>query len=442
MADTSFVDNLITAANRIVAAWLNVVNKWSYWGRRPNFATTTGAADAQILTLETGSLYVAGEEADGDLFMFKAGFTNTGPATLQVLTPAGTNVARAIQFAGAALVGGEIVAGQNYAVTRLGTTWQLLNFTPNAFILSLLNDPDGEEFLDTLLSAVSQETTPAAGDFFPFHDISVVGAAQGRIATLENLFKVINTLTEQTTPEGAEDYIVIYDADLTAPRKTLLGNAVNGAFRSVQIFTASGTYTPPAGLRRVKVTVVGSGGGSGGCAATGASQSAATAGGGAGGAAIKLIEASALGATEAVTVGAAGAAGAAGNNTGGDGGTSSFGAHATATGGTGSAGSGAVGSTIPLTNGVSGGTGASGDVNIIGGGSTGSFGFTSSAASGAGGASIFGGGGASVTAGASQVGIAGQAYGSGAGGSANGQSQAAVAGAAGKAGIVIVEEFY
>src|ERR1700741_5159749 len=138
MADTNFVDNLITAANRIVAAWLNQVNKYTFWGRRPNYATTTGSGNAQILTLESGSLYSAGTEADGDEFVFTAGFTNTGSMTLQVLQPAGANVARVVQIMGSALSGSEVVAGRTYKVTRLGVTWQLTNFTVNTFIRSLI----------------------------------------------------------------------------------------------------------------------------------------------------------------------------------------------------------------------------------------------------------------------------------------------------------------
>lgn len=125
MADTSFVDNDQTLANRIVAIWLNIVNKYVYWGRRPNYATTTGSANAQILTLETGSLYTAGSEADGDTFSFTAGYTNGSAMTLQVLPSGGSNTARAVQIAGIALVGGEIIAGRSYKVTRLGTTWQI-----------------------------------------------------------------------------------------------------------------------------------------------------------------------------------------------------------------------------------------------------------------------------------------------------------------------------
>src|SRR5512139_2199883 len=62
---------------------------------------------------------------------------------------------------------------------------------------------------------------------------------------------------------------------------------------NIVVFTASGTYTKPAGLRRVKVTVIGGGGGGGG----GGGTARGGAGGGGGGAAIKIIEAAALGAT-------------------------------------------------------------------------------------------------------------------------------------------------
>lgn len=128
MSDTSFVALLQTAANRIGAVWLNQVNKGLFWGRRPNYGTTTGSANAQILTLETGSLYSIGSEADGDEFWFKAGFTCSGAMTLQVVPPSGTNIARAVQLNQQALVGGEVLAGSIYKVQRLGVTWQLFNY--------------------------------------------------------------------------------------------------------------------------------------------------------------------------------------------------------------------------------------------------------------------------------------------------------------------------
>lgn len=134
MPDTSFTDYVTT----IVSTWLNQANKLVFWGRRPNVATTTGSANAQILTLETGSLYSAGTEADGDEFVFLAGFTNAAAMTLQVLQPSGTNVARAVQLNGAALTGGEVIAGQPYRVTRKSTTWQLTSLAGTAFGTTLL----------------------------------------------------------------------------------------------------------------------------------------------------------------------------------------------------------------------------------------------------------------------------------------------------------------
>jgi hypothetical protein len=182
---------------------------------------------------------------------------------------------------------------------------------------------------------------------------------------------------------------------------------INGAFQSMQVFTSSGTYTKPAGLVRVKITVVG-GGGTGG---DGDSAGIFGSGGGGGGAAIRVLDAASVGATETVTVGGAGA-------------TSSLGALASATGGgTGSSTGGA----LP---GASGGVGSSGNINIGGGGG----GAGGANLGGIGGSSIMGGGGRAVAT-ATTAGAAGRAYGGG--GSGGGST-----GGVGAAGIVIVEEFF
>lgn len=99
-----------------------------------------------------------------------------------------------------------------------------------------------------------------------------------------------------------------------------------------QVFTASATWTRPAGAVAALTDGMGGGGAGGGTTATVSGQHGAGGGGGAGAYAQELIL-SGLAATETVTVGAGGL-GSTGAN-GGAGGASSFGAHWTAGGGAG-----------------------------------------------------------------------------------------------------------
>lgn len=202
------------------------------------------------------------------------------------------------------------------------------------------------------------------------------------------------------------------------------------------------TWTKPTGLRAVRVTVVGGGGGSGYCDSAGG-QACAGSGGGGGGTAIEFIT-TLNNATETVTVGAGGTAGAyTGAVAAGAGGTSSFGPgtpYLQATGG--AAGSaGTSGSSVSaLTTGSLGGVGSNGDLNIRGGNGGPAFRFSgTSTLSGFGGNSTLGGGAPAVVP--DTAGTAGGAYGGGASGAAS-NNGADRDGAAGAAGIVIVEEYY
>jgi hypothetical protein len=122
---------------------------------------------------------------------------------------------------------------------------------------------------------------------------------------------------------------------------------------TVERFTADGTWTKPAGAKRVLVEVQGAGGAGGGCAATGASQAAEGAGGGGGGFGAKWFDASALAATVAVVVGVGGTG--VSNGTGNTGEDSSFGSHFSAIGGTGGAAMAATGGPLHANGGEGGG---------------------------------------------------------------------------------------
>ena len=219
----------------------------------------------------------------------------------------------------------------------------------------------------------------------------------------------------------------------------------NGEFRSMQIFTSTGNYTKPAGLKRVEVTVIGGGGAGGGASTTSGTQGSAGSGGGGGGTAILVIEAVDIVDGDTVTVGAGGvgASGAAG----GSGGASSFAATG-ATPVTPAATGGAGGLNMAANTGVTaqyggaGGVGTIGNINIKGSGGTSSQRSPGSDGFGGTGGNSYMGGGAEGTGVSSGQGSVGGVYGGGGSGSTNTISEAAKAGGNGGKGVVIVKEFF
>jgi len=104
-----------------------------------------------------------------------------------------------------------------------------------------------------------------------------------------------------------------------------------------QVFTASGTFTVPAGITSVRVKVFGGGGGGLGATSGGGCSGTPGAPGSVGGLAVAIVTGLTPGGTVSVTVGGGGAGGTANNAgqsvTAAGGGTSSFGTFVTATGG-------------------------------------------------------------------------------------------------------------
>ncbi|MFT3972182.1 MAG: DUF2793 domain-containing protein [Amaricoccus sp.] len=211
-----------------------------------------------------------------------------------------------------------------------------------------------------------------------------------------------------------------------------------GRLKSVQKFTASGTWTRPSGIRLIVVEVIGGGGGGGGV--SGAASSIGAAGGGGGGAYNSLLIEDPA-ASYVVVVGSGGSSGANTGGTGGTGGSSSFGGSICAADG----GDGGVGQTAGTAAGFSaGGAGGAASPTTTpkwGHGAVGQVGQRISGAvgaSGAGAAGPMGGGGVARIA--SSGGAGGIAPGAGGSGGLS-TSATARAGGGGGAGLVVVWEY-
>lgn len=218
-----------------------------------------------------------------------------------------------------------------------------------------------------------------------------------------------------------------------------------GRLVSIKKFTTSGTYTPTAGTRFVKVRLVGAGGAGGGAAASTVSGYLAAGRGGGGGSygETTLIDVTSV-LSVAVIVGSAGVGSAGSSGTAG--GSSSFGSYITAPGGDG----GGMGASGPANNSLVSDFGNSGKectgtdilISIPGEGGGGQLSLsTGTAKGGHGGSSILGTGGSAYTA--NQQGGYGWGFGAGGAGSVTvyAQGTSATAGGHGSNGIVIIEEY-
>lgn len=208
------------------------------------------------------------------------------------------------------------------------------------------------------------------------------------------------------------------NAQLLTAIQNLVGH---GQLLNVQIFKASGTYTPTPGTNSLDVFVYGAGAAAGGSPATSSGSTSAGGGGGAG--AFSYLRQSTGVSSKTVTVGAGGT-GVSGS-AGGSGGSSSFGSLAMAPGGSGGGIAGPSGTTTTfLAPGGAGGVVGTGTIAVPGslGSST----------------ILLAGTGVALPAAVGNF-LAG--YGAGSPGNANSGVAAAQTGVSGQPGIVIIREY-
>lgn len=232
-----------------------------------------------------------------------------------------------------------------------------------------------------------------------------------------------NTLTKATLTAGT-------GVTITNGAGSITIDATAGGDYVMNAYVSPATWTKPAGLKAVKVTVIGAGG-NGGPSSPGPAQSMG-AGGGSGGTAVEYIPAPSIPGPVAVTAGP---------------GTNSFGSFCSATAGTNGATATASGTTTQTALGGVGGTGTGGTININGNSGDNAMVFNP----GTGNFYVAGGGAPTPlgvgsgmylrTSSATVAGPPGTGYGAGGGGSYKVGTTGA-SGGTGAPGVVIVEEFY
>ena len=89
------------------------------------------------------------------------------------------------------------------------------------------------------INGLTAETAPAVADVVALYDAS---AAALRKMTLQNLLKVINALTEDSTPDTTADFVAAYDASAGTAKKVKLANLA-GTWQKLDSQTPSAQST-------------------------------------------------------------------------------------------------------------------------------------------------------------------------------------------------------
>jgi hypothetical protein len=113
-----------------------------------------------------------------------------------------------------------------------------------------LNRVPVSSFFANVATTLPEETAVAVSDSFFLYDLSNTTT---KVATTQNIFKSLNLLTEETTPQVSVDYLLAYNTSVGNVRKLSVQNATKFGNSG----TKTGAYTVTTGDRNGSITYSG-----------------------------------------------------------------------------------------------------------------------------------------------------------------------------------------
>ncbi len=180
--------------------------------------------DGQVLTADsaeaTGVKWASGGGGGGggapttSRYVLVGGTADTDLSSERYLT-AGTGIG--LTDAGA---GGNITAALSFTGMSQRTSFDGAGYIP--FYEPSLSGHYRLHFDDLFGGATALTAGPATNDRVPIQDVSAATGSKARSVTVEEFFRGVNSLTEDTVPDPSADYVMSYDASANAAKKVLM----------------------------------------------------------------------------------------------------------------------------------------------------------------------------------------------------------------------------
>lgn len=192
-----------SSVNDSARAMMSSVAKW----RDDLYGLTTGGTSTAF-TVTTNATYASASDMSGAVFTIIPNATSGASPTLAVdgLTARAINIST-----GVAVPTGYLVSGTPYLIKYVHASTE--------FIVLGQAGKNTLAALDIITG--TSETAIATDDTLPLYDLS---ATANRRMLVSDFLKVLNALTEDTTPDSSADYAMTYDGSASAVKKVLLSN--------------------------------------------------------------------------------------------------------------------------------------------------------------------------------------------------------------------------